>query len=597
MTSETERRMAEFLGEGQFHLGFLPTEQSNPKTRHLDEVFRRSPEEGVGLLLSVDRDIVPMARRVFSSPGFARLEDAMTESLASGHRLVFSGCGATGRLSILLETLWRRGLQDVKASDPAAYAHLAPLQDSVLSIMTGGDYALVRSVESFEDYAEFGRQQVREMHLGSGDTLVGITEGGETSSVLGTVEEAVASGASVFLVFNNPAEILHEHLERCRRVLDEPCVTVLDLSCGPMAVAGSTRMQATTSEQLVVGAALENAFQRLLRKLFGEAPPKALALACSDWASSFEDLLDELEKPESLCVMGGHIVFEEEIYRAKGRVTYYAERALLDIFTDTTERSPTFMLPPFRAGSDAVSAPPWAFVKHPSLGTAEAWKSTLLRMPRGLDWTSADYQRMGAAAKLRDNPPKLGLLEILDFRVGCERDASRFPPTGSAAVLVLFERELQDTSFPTLEAAWHDVSAEYRDRRVLVVGGQGHNAGFAHVDCGGVATPLGLMQRLAMKLVFNCISTGTMVRLGRVAGNWMSFVAVSNKKLMDRSVRLVAELCGFDYVRACRELFEAMEDLERSARPSDEKVSPVQHVIARHRLTDAEAMSCASLRE
>ena len=583
MTNETERRMAEFLGEGQFHLGFLPTEQSNPKTRNLDETFRRSSEEGVGLLLSVDRDIVPMARRVLVSPEFTRLEDAMTESLALGHRLVFSGCGATGRLSILLETLWRRGLLDVKESDPAAYARLSSFQDSVLSIMTGGDYALVRSVESFEDYAEFGRQQVREMGLGSGDTLVGITEGGETSSVLGTVDEAVARGASAFLVFNNPAEILREHLERCRRVIDDPRVTVLDLSCGPMAVAGSTRMQATTSEQLVVGAALENAFQRLLRKLFSETPPQALSLVPADWASSFESLLDALETPESLRAMGGQIVFEEELYQAKGRVTYYAERALLDIFTDTTERSPTFMLPPFRAGSDAISAPPWAFVKHPGLVTPEAWQSTLLRMPRGLAWTSADYQRMGAAPKLRENPPKLGVPEILDFRIGCERDASRLPPTGNAAVLVLFGRELQDRVFQTLETAWQNVSSEYGNRRVLVVGGDVRDSEFAHVHCKTAPTPLGLMERLAMKLVFNCISTGTQVRLGRVAGNWMSFVAVSNKKLMDRSVRLVAELCGIDYNQACRELFEAMEYLEQNTSPAAEKVSPVQHVIARHR--------------
>jgi len=119
--------------------------------------------------------------------------------------------------------------------------------------MTGGDYALIRSVESFEDYAEFGRRQARKLGVTGNDILIAITEGGETSSVLGTVDEAVDNGAEVFLLFNNPADILREHIERSRKAIEDKRVTVLDLYCGPMAIAGSTRMQATTSEQLVAG--------------------------------------------------------------------------------------------------------------------------------------------------------------------------------------------------------------------------------------------------------------------------------------------------------------------------------------------------------
>ena len=62
---------------------------------------------------------------------------------------------------------------------------------------------MVRSVEYFEDYQEFGKQQVRELEMTNGDMLIAITEGGETSSVLGTVEEAADQGAKVFLLFNN----------------------------------------------------------------------------------------------------------------------------------------------------------------------------------------------------------------------------------------------------------------------------------------------------------------------------------------------------------------------------------------------------------
>ena len=113
-------------------------------------------------------------------------------------------------------------------------------------------------MEYFEDYQEFGRQQGQGVECQSGDILVAITEGGETSSVLGTLAEAADRGAEVFLLFNNPADILCKYIERSRKAIEDPRVTVLDLYCGPMGIAGSTRMQATTSEQLIAGAALES---------------------------------------------------------------------------------------------------------------------------------------------------------------------------------------------------------------------------------------------------------------------------------------------------------------------------------------------------
>jgi N-acetylmuramic acid 6-phosphate etherase len=46
------------------------------------------------------------------------------------------------------------------------------------------------------------------------------------------------------------------------------------------------------------------------------------------------------------------------------------------------------------------------------------------------------------------------------------------------------------------------------------------------------------------KLALNIISTGTMVKLGKVYGNRMVDVAVTNTKLLDRAVRIVGDLTG-----------------------------------------------------
>lgn len=58
----------------------------------------------------------------------------------------------------------------------------------------------------------------------------------------------------------------------------------------------------------------------------------------------------------------------------------------------------------------------------------------------------------------------------------------------------------------------------------------------------------------ATKIALNIISTGTMVRLGKVRGNLMIELAITNDKLRDRAARLVAELANCDYAAAVERL-------------------------------------------
>ena len=48
----------------------------------------------------------------------------------------------------------------------------------------------------------------------------------------------------------------------------------------------------------------------------------------------------------------------------------------------------------------------------------------------------------------------------------------------------------------------------------------------------------------ATKLVLNAITTGAMIRLGKTYGNLMVDLRATNNKLVDRSQRIVAEVCG-----------------------------------------------------
>jgi N-acetylmuramic acid 6-phosphate etherase len=352
-------------------------------------------------------------------------------------------------------------------------------------------------------------------------------------------------------MFNNPAELLCDRLERSRAVIRNPEVCVLDLSCGPMALAGSTRMQATTSEQLVAGAALEN----ILRNLAGIEHP--------DTVSEFGKLLDSLERPQIVKMIAGSLDFEAQTYRHAGKITCFADAFLLDIFTDTTERSPTFMLPPFRRRDDHDAPEPWAFVKNPLYDTRNTWLHAMHRPLRCIEWTPEDYRAMGAPENIVRRPPAIRADDLLAIPVGNEDTPDRYLSGHDAAVLLSFGRDEKTERVFDARFAPKFRTIKRLDLDVLLPFAQKNPV-------------LELMRHMAIKLFLNTVSTGCMTLLGRVTGNWMSWVNVSNKKLLDRGIRLVAEIGGTDYRTACIALFDTIETLKKH--PADTR-SPVQFAL------------------
>ena len=75
------------------------------------------------------------------------------------------------------------------------------------------------------------------------------------------------AGAKVYFVYNNPDEILCAHVERSREVIQDARIEKINLTTGPMAITGSTRMQATTIQLCVMLTVME----MVLRDLHGGA--------------------------------------------------------------------------------------------------------------------------------------------------------------------------------------------------------------------------------------------------------------------------------------------------------------------------------------
>jgi N-acetylmuramic acid 6-phosphate etherase len=61
----------------------------------------------------------------------------------------------------------------------------------------------------------------------------------------------------------------------------------------------------------------------------------------------------------------------------------------------------------------------------------------------------------------------------------------------------------------------------------------------------------------AQKMVLNMISTTLMIRMGRVKGNRMVNMQLTNAKLVDRGTRMLQDMLGISYDEAQERLLKA----------------------------------------
>lgn len=115
------------------------------------------------------------------------------------------------------------------------------LRESVISLMSGGDLALIKSVEDFEDHPEFAEQHMKDIGFGKNDLLISSTEGGETPWVIGATNYAVETSSRLpFFLYCNPDDKLK--VQRSKDVINNPKIIKINLTVGPMGITGSTRM-------------------------------------------------------------------------------------------------------------------------------------------------------------------------------------------------------------------------------------------------------------------------------------------------------------------------------------------------------------------
>lgn len=589
MSQTSDQRSADFLKiADQFKLGALTTESSHPVTANLSEVAKKDIGAGLKLLFDVDDDVVRKYREFAESGRARKIADTVLAALNSGGNLYFTGCGSTGRLSIQLASIWRDYWQRSSLSAAKEFENRA------FPVMAGGDFALIKAVEGFEDFTAFGKKQIGDLGVNRKDVVFAITEGGETSFVIGTAWQGVEVGAKVYFVYNNPDDILCEHVQRSREVIQDARIEKINVTTGPMGITGSTRMQATSIELAVMVTILE----MVVRDLTGSKSSSAVP---QEFLAQLTEMHATLKSAEVLAQLAKLTAMEESVYRAGRKNNYFADRVGIDMLTDTTERSPTYCTPPFRKFDDATATESWAFLYVPYANSDAAWERVCKRKPRCVDWKAEDVSGLVPEDKFPRTVEIIGKIsyaELMRFRIGLDGLKNRPLGKGDSAVALVVEAEkdallaVDGFQRKQLEAA---VTAGARTGLIYV----GSEVGCREMkefvaqwnpNCAAVFLPvpatdllLNGVMRVGLKMLLNTLSTCTMVRLGRVMGNYMIWVVPSNLKLIDRATRYIQKLTGLDYVAANRLLFEVFEYVEPRMK-ADQAYPPVVGVsVMRHR--------------
>jgi N-acetylmuramic acid 6-phosphate etherase len=215
--------------------GHIATEQVHVKTCNFDVL---STLECVDVLAEDHVQAVTAVQK--ASVAIAHFVDALVPRIAVGGRLVYFGCGTSGRLGVL----------DASECPPTFQSP----PDIVIGLIAGGDNSLRTSSEAKEDDPNGIDPEFEKIQLNPKDTVLGIAAGGTTPWVLGGLKLAKKRGTMTgFLTCSEESpEVDH----------------IICLKTGPEPLTGSTRLKAGTATKLSLNIITTTLFTKL-GKVYG----------------------------------------------------------------------------------------------------------------------------------------------------------------------------------------------------------------------------------------------------------------------------------------------------------------------------------------
>jgi len=562
----------------------LLTEQRHPKTWNLSDRIAQDMEAGLRMLFTVDEDLsVKLGSLDRSDPVLERAIQAIEEAILSGHKIYLFGCQDTGKWAKWVESsIWRPFWRNLQAKKKI-WAKVSPdLGDSIgdrfIGEMPGADRSLISPVEGWEDLMIAGRLQLEERGIEPGDVVFCITASGESPVVIGTIYQALDQWTrrhpyeaekiqkKLFFFFNNPEETLVP-FDRCKVVLEEPGISKINLTTGPQALAGSTRMQASSVDTFLIAHMLQVALDRTLRRFLSNNEMGKLGfetpVVFTEKLGEFSEILRCVKKiiPD----IARFTSVAAKNYR-EGQFTHYsALKGFGTVFNDCAERGAAFHTWPLdTVKTEQRKSRIQVWAPQPNLG--EAWLTLLGRPFRGLsssffknrfqreitdpgllqsaleslknveddqqflyDFSFSDFNLRNRGAEKED----LGVLVVISPEETLLRDkesyfskfVSQFLEKG-AETAILFITEKSETDIKKLTRKIPGFDPDGKDFLVVL-------------PMGSKNDPMAINRLIALKLILNAHSTAVMAQSGAVIGNTVTVVNPDNLKSIGRATALL----------------------------------------------------------
>lgn len=503
--------------EKAFALGGTSTEQFHPVTKSLSQVLHKNTTEGLELLLDVDGEVLKGFELFI--PSIETHAPKLGEKIRTGGRVFLVGSGSSGRIGI-----------DIAAK---YYQVFPTVKNQIFGVIAGGDSALIRAKEGFEDSEADGEAALKDYHLGPNDTVILISASGSASFNVGCGHFAADQGANVFYFYNSIAIP-----SRTQNLFDRQINPVIAfcIDIGPQAIAGSTRLQGATLAETCLGALLGSAlYSSQGQELLAAEYPKDLLIKMKKGLALIRSHLTQIGKfaeTEAKIFSDPHSNFRQlrDVSR-QGYVTLLAyQDSIREVLIDSTETSPTFSSNPIRRENETHKKR--AEFSPFLLGEAnnrEAWKALL-----GRDVNPADVQDTDAFI-------------LSDKTEGENSFQNRFVGKGNFVMGVMKlspSQPLPETMLDVLKSVKKqggDVGV------VLLCKGKLTEEQRAELEQLGDTLvimedipqdPIGISETIILKQTLNLISNGSMILMNKVHGNQMIDVRASNNKLIDRCIRL-----------------------------------------------------------
>ena len=505
--------------EQRFALGDGSTEKSHPVTERLSQTMCRSVTEGMALLLAVDEGVVAGLEAFI--PSIDVYGPLIAEKVSRKGRVFLVGSGSSGRVAI-----------DIAAKCEVKFPET---KERVQGIIAGGDSAMIRAKEGFEDSEADGEAVLKDADVGSEDTVILISASGSAPFNVGCARFSSSRGAHVFYFYNS--QTIPKRTQDLFNRSTNPVVP-LCLDIGPQAIGGSTRLQGATLAEACLGALLGSILYRTQGKvLLAEKYPKELA---SKMRRGLGLIRDRLGLIQSFSLL------ERDVFSSpsanfrrvrdasdQGYVTFVAsESSIREVLIDSTETSPTFSVHPIRRKDEGRKRRPEfrAYLAGRSSNT-EAWAALLGRGIRPTDSEDAGAFLLAVEETGNDSFPSrpLGAGNVV-FGVAKVGESEAIP---SGLIEVLRTAKERGGSVGLLAVC--KGSAPKDQIKEL----EGMCGRYIIVLEETPSDDVGFAESIILKQILNLISNSSMILMNKVHGNRMIDVRTSNGKLIDRCIRLI----------------------------------------------------------